>query len=748
MAGESKLKAKDCLLEKENKDLRTIISEFYADPRTLGTTQAALGVLLRGCHKNEHVFSKGQLDNLWKTGSGAAKIPKRMYKNILFRDLLQFNPITKDFPLPEPKSNQATKNRKQNSTPDYDEIRGSVDAEPIIWNSTIAESDIESDSDESYGSCNSGDEADDDDDNDSDYKGDGGRIKVSEIDVHGIEPQLKNDAANNRTRQEMAYFGIEKVLLGENPGILDYDGYTNALRTIALVDSNAFSDRIVTDLFKGLPIAMVSARTNHKYFSTSIIVDTIIFVFTFIQPPLGNRKSEPLFEIDLFVDGVAMFNNSMVPSCIPILGKCIICIRRHNSSKFIFYYFSTGRVVKIDSYVLPPRRSKPFIIAFYHGDGHPDLDAYLSDLIAELEHLHPCFPADETNPRSITVKVRCIIADAPARQWLKGIKPHTGYFSCERCKIKGEMFQLQRADDEVPESGAEPGVQTSVSKPVTQRGMKFASLIDAPRRDEEWEDYLDIEPSEMEKEGKIDDRMKHRQRITPIDKLAMFGIKPISSFPLEEMHLTDGGAFKDSVKILLKIPKEWKAIAKRKRPTYICNRIKKKPTSAPKTLAQHDARYITTKDLVAINCRISVWSRLCTPLEFQRRCRTLVCFKYWKMAETRQFVMYYLIPLYLSLGKLTMDKREFAIIANLIYGYSLITGNSYRPVSKTDRIKSRQLLREYFVLFSKLSKRILTYKVHCFWKHLVDDARKFKCRTTALSAYPFENLVRFFRQVS
>jgi hypothetical protein len=401
---------------------------------------------------------------------------------------------------------------------------------------------------------------------------------------------------------------------------------------------------------------------------------------------------------------------------------------------YITIYFSIGRVVKVDGIWLPSKRSKPFIIAFYHGDAHPDLYAYLSDLIKEIEHLDPSQPNDESNPRSITVKIRAIIADAPARRWLKGTKPHTGYYSCERCKIKGGMIRMQQTTE-------------TVSKEVTERGMKFRTMHDPPRKDSEWETYLDVEPGEMPgNNGKIDERMKHRLTITPIDRLSIFGVKPISSFPLEEMHLADGGAFKDVVKTMLKLPKEWKTISKRKRPKVIVNRIRKKTAADPKTSKQHDDRHIKTKDLVALNCRIAVWSRLCTPLEFQRRCRTLVSFKYWKMAESRQFVMYYAIPLLLSQG-MTFDKTEFEIFAKLVYGYSLITGNSYKKVPKEDRALSKQLLADFFKLITKVSKRIGSSKLHNFWKHLVDDARRFKCHTTALSAYPFENQVRFFRQV-
>ena len=40
----------------------------------------------------------------------------------------------------------------------------------------------------------------------------------------------------------------------------------------------------------------------------------------------GCRGKEPTFVIDLFVDGVAAFNNSKYPSTVPIMGKLINCL--------------------------------------------------------------------------------------------------------------------------------------------------------------------------------------------------------------------------------------------------------------------------------------------------------------------------------------------------------------------------------------------------------------------------------------
>jgi hypothetical protein len=335
-------------VEKEYKDLRTVMQEWHATPRALGTTQASMNDLLDLFHANDHIFAKGQLKNLWKTGKGMAQIPVRFYNDIRFRNLLDYRTETDDFISVAAPINKKDKKKRAVIIPDDecdDSIENCAFQPEFGWNDIIEDpSDVESSiGDSEASSDDSGDDADDD----SDYNGDGGQIRVCDIDIHGVEQQLKDDAANNRPIQEMAYFGIEKVLIGENPGIFDYGGYTNALRTIALLDDSAFSDRIVGDLFKSLPIAAVSfhiciilARIARQFASLKLIILLLIF-----QPPMGNRKSEPLFVIDLFIDGVAIFNNSMLASCMPILGKlqffgiCLYSIP-DNMLHFLSNYFS------------------------------------------------------------------------------------------------------------------------------------------------------------------------------------------------------------------------------------------------------------------------------------------------------------------------------------------------------------------------------------------------------------------------
>ena len=80
---------------------------------------------------------------------------------------------------------------------------------------------------------------------------------------------------------------------------------------------------------------------------------------------------------------------------------------------------------------------KPFVVGIYHGMSKPkNMHEYLHDFVDEMKRL-----VDEgiiINDKSLLVKIRAFICDAPARASIKCIKGHSGYFSCEKCKQEGE----------------------------------------------------------------------------------------------------------------------------------------------------------------------------------------------------------------------------------------------------------------------------------------------------------------------
>ncbi|KAK3909809.1 Halomucin [Frankliniella fusca] len=79
----------------------------------------------------------------------------------------------------------------------------------------------------------------------------------------------------------------------------------------------------------------------------------------------------------------------------------------------------------------------PFIIAVYRGEKDPvDANEYLEKYRTELLHLKNHGYSFEGN--LYPVEIRFYILDAPGRSFVKCCVRHNGYYSCERCDVKGE----------------------------------------------------------------------------------------------------------------------------------------------------------------------------------------------------------------------------------------------------------------------------------------------------------------------
>lgn len=78
----------------------------------------------------------------------------------------------------------------------------------------------------------------------------------------------------------------------------------------------------------------------------------------------------------------------------------------------------------------------PFPIAIYCGDSKPQsVNDYLSDFVNEINILSE--NGFVYNNKIYFVKIKSIVCDTPARAFIKCIKGHGGYYSCERCNVKG-----------------------------------------------------------------------------------------------------------------------------------------------------------------------------------------------------------------------------------------------------------------------------------------------------------------------
>jgi hypothetical protein len=128
----------------------------------------------------------------------------------------------------------------------------------------------------------------------------------------------------------------------------------------------------------------------------------------FKLPNISNLNSvENLLTLTIGIDGLPISKSSNLQFW-PILGKLDQCID-----------------------------PSPFVIALFYGETKPSsvLD-FLNPLINEMILLET--QGLTINNINYSFRIRCIISDAPARSYIKCIKPHQAYHGCERCYCKFE----------------------------------------------------------------------------------------------------------------------------------------------------------------------------------------------------------------------------------------------------------------------------------------------------------------------
>lgn len=83
-----------------------------------------------------------------------------------------------------------------------------------------------------------------------------------------------------------------------------------------------------------------------------------------------------------------------------------------------------------------PSIYKPFVIALYFGRGKPPcLEQFLGEFIDEFNDIQE--NGFEVDGKKFRLSAWNFVCDIPARVYIKNIKGHTGYYSCERCNSRG-----------------------------------------------------------------------------------------------------------------------------------------------------------------------------------------------------------------------------------------------------------------------------------------------------------------------
>jgi hypothetical protein len=202
-------------------------------------------------------------------------------------------------------------------------------------------------------------------------------------------------------------------------------------------------------------------------------------------------------------------------------------------------------------------RSAPAAVAIFRGPKKPSLDEFVSIFANEVSSALE--DGISLNGKVYSIKIGAFCCDAPARAFIKGVKPYNSYDGCDFCVQSGSFHGR----------------------------VVFDEMTSTLRRDSHFHLYED-----------------HIQKQSPLCNIS--GIKMISNFPIDYMHLVLLGVVRKMLNFWLSGPLHCRL-----------------PSRKVSQISQR---------LLAITALF--------PSCFSRRPRALDCLKLWKSTELRAFLLY------------------------------------------------------------------------------------------------------------
>ncbi|XP_066585747.1 uncharacterized protein [Prorops nasuta] len=305
------------------------------------------------------------------------------------------------------------------------------------------------------------------------------------------------------------------------------------------------------------------------------------------------------------------------------------------------------------------KRGKPFFIGAFHGYCKPSTSNEILDEFIK-EYLEIKTEGFEYLNRKYSISINSVICDSPARSFVKGVKSHTGYNGCEKCEDEGEW-----------------------------RDNRMVFLIE----------HALLRTDEAFLLRKVED---HHISVSPFEAA---GLKMISQFPLDYMHLVCLEVTKRLIKFWLKGVKSVK-------------------------LSSSQIHSLST-DLKLMKPYISS--------EFNRKPRGLDELDRWKATELRTFLLY---TGFLAMASYLSDDylRHFYCLQCAI----TILCNPFDYSVNGDY--AHQLLLHFVKAFKILyGEEYVAYNIHNL-VHLFEDTKLHGC-LDMFSAFPFENFMQEIKKI-
>ncbi|XP_065222011.1 uncharacterized protein LOC135846700 [Planococcus citri] len=305
------------------------------------------------------------------------------------------------------------------------------------------------------------------------------------------------------------------------------------------------------------------------------------------------------------------------------------------------------------------------VAAYWEGEGTESVtsDEFLTDFVDEVNGLiNNGIVIDD---RKFEVRVQNFICDAPAKAFILDIKGHTGYSSCHRCSIRGERIGNQTSFRKNPKE----------ETPVNRTAADFLNVVD---------------PDHHRKRN-------NEETLSPIANIIDFDV--ILGFPFDYMHLMSLGITK---KVL----------------DYWVNGLPKTAVNKGSSKVKMTSDDIKTANTVLL--RIKPF----TPVEFQRRCRNIDEFAFWKATEFRQFLIY-TGPIVLSQiffphdtlrWKMYQNFLKFHKIGRLLLGCENV---------ETNAVEAQKMISKFLKEFEKIyGGDLISHNFHSL-THLPEDVLRY-----------------------
>jgi hypothetical protein len=130
------------------------------------------------------------------------------------------------------------------------------------------------------------------------------------------------------------------------------------------------------------------------------------------------------------------------------------------------------------------QKQSPIIVGVAHCKEKPDVNSFLSAIIKEVKRLDPNNNDNTTIGRQFTTSIRCDITDFPMRSYLKRVKGHTGYCSCDCCiqpVVACEIHFKKRSREKSPKKQFSFSMWTPLLE-LTKISCLTASLMTVPMK--------------------------------------------------------------------------------------------------------------------------------------------------------------------------------------------------------------------------------------------------------------------------